>query len=336
MNLTPEAQHVRNARRETGVIYPYGLSGTPLNGGSIVASQDSKKVAISATLSTSLLSELVLKASAPLAEDEPRTAVLQLDGLVNKSSVGAEWRYGQQRLPSGADMTTLTDALWKACERTNPTPQTGAGDTGLQIAGCDVAAIRRTDNSVDQLLQKYYPRRGAWYFSLAGNLAPETFKFSDATTFADAKERDWSGSGSAIFGYLFSRNVYIAGAVRFDRSYEAAKAQALCSIGALDQTTACPSKTVGPPTAKTLKVTEGEVRKYLRIIPSLNIGASFIARRDWEEKTTSAEVPLYFIKDKDGGLSGGVSFGYVWSADANSKGARFTVFVGQTFSLGGS
>src|SRR5262245_9348301 len=70
--MTPEAQRVVRQRRETTVVYPFGLSGTPLTGASVVASQDAKNVSIAATFSTSLLSELVLRASAPLGDDEPR------------------------------------------------------------------------------------------------------------------------------------------------------------------------------------------------------------------------------------------------------------------------
>jgi hypothetical protein len=186
-----------------------------------------------------------------------------------------------------------------------------------------------------RLIQEYFPRRAAWYFSLKGDPGPETFKFVNANTFGDAKETRWSTSGSVIVGFLTAHNVYLAGRVRYDHSYEAAKTQALCSIGALDQKTACPQKIVGEPKPKTLKVTEGEVRRYLTSVSGLNVGASWIMRRDWEERTTSLEVPLYFVKDKDGGLSGGVSIGYLWSKDPDGTGSRFTVFVGQAFTLGG-
>jgi hypothetical protein len=36
---------------------------------------------------------------------------------------------------------------------------------------------------------------------------------------------------------------------------------------------------------------------------------------------------------KDGGLAGGVSVGHVWSPNPENRGARFSIFVGQTFGL---
>jgi len=331
----PEAAKVRERRQETRVVYPYGLSGTALNGASVLASRDAKRVAIAATFSTSLLSELVVNASAPLSEDEPRSAVLQLDGLANKSKVGVEWRYGQQRLPSREAMATLTSELAAICLATNPTPEKPAVDTGLVLQGCSIAELRKKSPAAAAAIDTYFPRRAAWYVSLKGDVGPETFKFSDATTFASTDERKWSGSGAVVVGFLTPQNLYVAGSVRFDRTYEAAKSQALCTIGALDQITACPNKIVGGPAEKTLKVTEVELRKYLPPIAGLTFGVAGIVRRDWKQDDTTVEVPLYFLKDKEGGLSGGVSGGYVWSSDKDTKGARFTVFVGQTFGLGG-
>jgi hypothetical protein len=331
--VAKDEQRVREERRETATIYPYGLSGTPLSGASLTASTEAKTVAITATFATSRLSELALRASAPLSENEPRTTVLQLDGLANKSRAGAEWRYGEQRLPSVADMKTLTEGLWAICQRMSHEQPSG-GERGIEVTGCSIADLQKNPEAT-ALMKRYFPRRNAWYFSLKGDVGPETFKFVDATTFADDKETRWSASGSVVVGLLTARNVYIAGRLRYDHAYEAAKTQAVCSIGTADSKTSCPQKVVGEPTATTLKVTEAEIRRYLKVVSGLNVGASWILRRDWEEKTTSVEFPLYFVKDKDGGLSGGVSIGYVWSRGSDSTGARFTVFVAQAFALGG-
>src|SRR5205809_3381918 len=47
--VAPAVARVRSRRSETGVIYPYGLSGTSFNGTSLVASQDTKTVTITAS-----------------------------------------------------------------------------------------------------------------------------------------------------------------------------------------------------------------------------------------------------------------------------------------------
>ena len=322
----------RRQREETGVIYPYGLSGTAFNGASLIASQDAKRVAISATFGASKLSEVVLSASAPLAEDEPRSAILQLDGLANKSRVGVEWRYGQQRLPSRTAVTALTQELLKLCPLSDPKPNP---DTGLDVQGCSLAELASKNPQVNEFITRYTPRQAAWYVSLKGDVGTETFKFVDPTTFADDDRQEWSSSGSLVVGALTPQNVYVAASARFEKAFEAAKSQAVCSIGTDATKIVCPSKIVGGPTPKTLIVTEFEARRYLRPIGGLNVGVAGILRRDWKEENTAIEVPLFFIKDKDGGLSGGISAGYLWSADTDARGAKLTIFVGQTFTLGG-
>ncbi len=217
--LLPEAAQVRERRRETGIIYPYGLSGTAFNGTSLLASEDTKRVAIAATVSTSLLSQLVLQASAPLSDDEPRSAIVQLDGLANKSRVGVEWRYGQQRLPSRAAMATLTSELVKICLATNPPASKSVGDTGIVLESCSLSELRKNSPEAVALIDKYFPRRAAWYVSLRGDVGSETFKFSDATTFDVRDEHKWSSSGAAVVGFLTRQNVYVAGSLRFDRAY---------------------------------------------------------------------------------------------------------------------
>jgi hypothetical protein len=325
-------QRVRERRRETTVVYPFGLSGTSLTGTSVTASEDAKTVAITAAISTSKLSELVVKASAPLSEDESRSPTLQLDGLANKGKVGLEWRYGQQRLPSEQDAAELTQKLMAACERTNPEVQ-GGPETGFAITGCPLPALLQ-DAGLNQEMERLFPRRAAWFVSIKGDVGAETFKFANPTTFADEKSREYSTSASLVLGWLTASNIYFAVSGRYDHAFEAAKNKAVCTIAGVDQTIACPLKIVGPPTSTTSPIVELEARRYLPQLAGLNFGLSGILRHDFEEANTSFEVPLYFIKDKDGGLSGGVSAGYVWSADQDTKGPRFMVFVGQTFGLG--
>ena len=325
---------VRGQRRETRVVYPFGLSGATLSGATLLASQDAKTVAITASFPVAAISELVIKGSAPLSEGAPRSTTLQLDGLVNKSKAGFEWRIGQQRLPTDADMTTLTKGLFEACNATTPSVQRVA-DSGIEVTGCDLAVLEK-DPAVRAFRERYFPRRLAWYLSVKGDIGYETFRFADAATFVDQTTEEYPRSFSAVLGLLTKGNVYVAASGRFEDGFEAARTQAVCSIHALDQKTACPQKIVGPPNPKTAKVTEFEVRKYLSDAGELTIGAAGILRRDWKAENTALEVPLYFLKNKDGGLSGGFSFGYLWAQQPDDTGPRFTVFVGQTFGLGGA
>jgi hypothetical protein len=331
--VAARAAKVREQRQETGSIYPFGLSGTELNGANLIAGRDTKQVTITASVPTSRLSELVLQASGPLSEGDPRSTVVQLDGLANKGKVGAEWRYGQQRLPSSAEMKELTEKLVRRCARATAAPEPDAA-TGLEVQGCSLADLERDDEAA-ALVSRLFPRRTAWYLSIKGHVGTETFSYSDSVTLQGAKSRKWSTSGAVVLGVLTAGNVYVAASGRIDRTFEGADKQAVCPASEAGASVVCPLAVVGGPKEKTLRVTEFEARKYLPRIGGLTIGAAVILRRDWKAEMTTAEIPLYFVRDKDGGLSGGLSAGYVWSSDTQARGARFTVFVGQRFNLGG-
>jgi hypothetical protein len=301
-----------------------------------LASSESKRVAVTATIPTSKLSALTIQASAPLSDDDPRSSVLQLDGLANKGKAGAEWRYGQQRVPSHTELATLTTLLVPLCLQNPEFTSKNAAETGLQIEACSLATLeadKQRGAAATAAIHKYFPRRAAWFVSLKGDVGTETFKFLDAETFAESKPRKWSPSGSIIVGFLTPQNLYVSGAIRFEKSYKASDTQATCTITALSVQAACPIAVVGAPTVGTPKVTEAEVRRYLPLPDSHNLGVSAILRRDWDTKDTSVELPIFFVKDKDGGLSGGVSVGYLWSPKPDNQGPRFTVFVGQAFGL---
>lgn len=48
----------------------------------------------------------------------------------------------------------------------------------------------------------------------------------------------------------------------------------------------------------------------------------------------SLEVPFYFVRDKNGGLRGGVSGRYLWSDDEDTRGWSFSVVVAGAFKVG--
>ena len=330
-----EVARVRKQREDTAVVYPYGLSGTTSNGAALLAGTENKRVSITATIPTSLLSAFSIQASAPLSESDPRSSVLQLDGLANKGKVGAEWRYGQQRLPTRDELTALTKDLAELCLKKPEFSSNNPTETGLIVQACSLATLQgdaQLGSEARRLIQRYFPRRAAWFLSFKGDVGAESFKYLDPVTFAENEPRKWSPSGSVILGYLTPQNVYLSAAVRFEKTHKAADKQATCTISDVGVRTACPILTVGGPKEETPKITEGEIRRYVPV-GDHNLGLSGIIRRDWDGKETSIEVPIFFVKDKDGGLSGGVSVGYLWSPKPDNQGPRFAVFVGQAFGL---
>src|SRR5206468_2458267 len=131
---------------------------------------------------------------------------------------------------------------------------------------------------------------------------------------------------SVIVGALLSSNLYVTGGLRIERGFKAADDAAIC----MAVPSACPISAGGKPVADDRNVVEAEARRFV----GKHLGVSTIGRWDWLNSESSLEAPIYFVRDKDGGLAGGATFGYLWSEDAKKQGPRFTIFVSQAFKLG--
>jgi len=322
-------------RRQGTAVYPTTVSGTPLSEAGILAGDKDKRAFINYTVRPNTLVDLVFSASTPLAEQGPST-LLQLDGFTGKTRLGFQAHFGFHRLPSEDEASKVYLALESECKRLlAATPRTPSEieeekATGISERGCDYGTLAALDPKWFATTLRPY-RRASWFLTFKGDVGPDSFEFVDRTTFTDQKTREWSHSVSAVGGVLLPSNVYFSVGVRGEHAYADAKSQAVCTVQTTPTAIACPTKVVGPPTEKTRGIIEGEVRRFA----GSHAGLSTIWRYDWKSGDKSLDFPVYLVQDKDGGLRGGVSYGYTWSDDGVSGGHRFSVFVGQTFKLGG-
>lgn len=329
---------ITEERRQGAVIYPDTVSGTPLTNAGLIAGDKDKRAFINYTVRPGELFDLVFSASSPLSE-QGRSTLTDLSGLTGKTRVGVQAHFGFHRLPTAKEAREIYDALWSECLRLLPAkPKTPSEiqkekrekeETGMRERGCDFSELSSVDPTWFENVLKPY-RNVSWFVTIKAETGPDSFSFIDPSSFADQKDRRWSHSASAAAGALLPSNVYLSIGLRRERSYSDAKTQAVCTIGDASMI-ACPSKVVGPPVEKTRGVIEGEARRFV----GRHAGLSTILRYDWESGDTSLEVPVYLVQDKDGGFRGGVSYGHIWSEEAEASGHRFAVFVGQAFKLGG-
>lgn len=335
-DATPTRAKLRENARETErtesqVVYPFALSGTPLTSAGLSAGEEDKTVFIKVGIRPKTKPmDLTFSASAPLDKANARTGVVQMNGLSNKTTFGAEMRWGYHRLPSGVENGAIFKVLMPNCEplekRTFDQMEQEVKDTGIREKGCSFEHL--DDERLEQSLRPY--RRTAMFVSLKGEAAPQHFAHLTADTFEKFDPLKWSSSGALTVGALLPNNTFFAGAFRVENAYEAAKDSALCEVPENAATVACPIKTVGGPASERAVVLELEGRRYL----NKHAGIAAIVRHDWESDVTSLEVPLYFIQGKKSGLTGGVSNAYVWSDDEDERGYRAFLFVAQTFRLG--
>jgi hypothetical protein len=343
----------KEERRQSVIVYPSAISGTTLSDAGIVAGDKDKRAFINYAFRPTSVMDLVLSASTPLA-DEGATGLIQLDGLASKTKVGVATHFGVHRLPSEEQIQKIFDKLWPLCLELmaakaeklaeqvkknsknaqqdkegaqKPKANGGEDNSGIKEEGCNFEELDQA--TVRTALAPY--RRTTWFFTGEASTGPETFKFADPLALAgdDVKQTQWSKAVSGKAGFLLSNNVYASFGVRIEKAYEAQKNKAVCPAVPAPQPVACAIKPVGEPDPKRRNVVEAEVRRFI----GPHAGISSIARWDWNEGDKSIEVPLYLVRDKDGGLRGGIAYGHVWSSKPDSSGDSLTIFVSQTFSL---
>lgn len=335
--LTPvQAEQVEAAlrateRREAVVVYPSALSGTILSNAGLVAGDKNKRAFIHYAFRPNDLADVVLSASSPLA-DEGATNIVQLGGLSDKATLGVQVRFGRHTLPTDKQNAAIFNRLWTEClkvvaarERDDDAADDERDDTGIVESGCNFE-----DLNSDLLAEVIAPyRRTSWFFAFEGAVSPQAFSFVDPVTFEDVKVREWSSTGSVSLGALFSNNVYASARVRFEDAYTSSKSQAVCPSSS--EVRICPVKPVGVPPHKRRAVIEGEWRRFL----GPHVGVSPVLRYDWKSSDVALEVPIYFIRDKEGGLRSGIAYGHAWSDAADASGHGLAVFLSQTFGLTG-
>jgi hypothetical protein len=319
-------QRIQEVEEEPIVVYPYGLAGVLQTSGGVVAGDENKRAFIRYSLPFRF-GQFALQASAPLG-DEPPTSVVQLDGLANKAKVGFQLSFGDDRVPSEEEVTAIMKQLADICRRFLKQSVPVPDKSGLSVQGCQIPALERADPEARRLMKAF--RRIAWFITVGSDTGPEDYSFADAVTLitVETPERKWNSSAAVTAGALFSDNTYGAVSLRFDNAFKASDKQAVCRTSA---PTACKIVPVGEPVEDDRKVVEIEGRRFL----GAHLGIAGIARYDWETAEKSLEVPLYFVRDKKGGLRGGVSTGYLWSSDDDARGWSFVVFVADAFKLGG-
>ena len=163
------------------------------------------------------------------------------------------------------------------------------------------------------------------FLGATASLSRKTFDYLDATL-ADQSEDHLSGSAvvrvgafSRIFGFGFLSYAYE------ERWLAGGSPQNICRPIGVEDAFACGDAIRGAPTKKVGSVLGGELRRYfgaaIAVAPSL--------RYDFKNKVTAVAVPLYFLRNKDGSLTGGVRAS--WRSDTEA--VKLLVFVGTAFSL---
>lgn len=163
-----------------------------------------------------------------------------------------------------------------------------------------------------------------WAAGVSLSVGTKSYDFLNVATGASAKEvrTPWSVQ---VFGAVQWYQSLITAGVRYQVSYKEATDGALC-LEATSYPAHCNTGPIGPPSRTGSPVPYLEYRQKigagLAIDPSINY--------DTRKSVVGINIPIYFVGDGSGKLTGGATVG--WRSDEG--GAQFGLFVGSAFSLG--
>lgn len=199
----------------------------------------------------------------------------------------------------------------------------------LEDINCSLLALRRDTSPAGRATLKRILRQidpGTIYFA-GGNVAlgREKFKYVNVPDLTARTESHNSWSVTATGGVLTEGGILWAAHYTHEVAYQAGDQAQVCSPVGSAGSLQCANKVIGAPARDASEIIGGETRKFFgtrfAINPRLNV--------DLREKTTGVEVPLYFLRNSEGGLTGGVSVG--WRSD--NKELTVSAFVGQVLGL---
>jgi hypothetical protein len=147
-----------------------------------------------------------------------------------------------------------------------------------------------------------------------------SFDFVDAKTGAEqpAAIRTPLGASGTV-GTIFESGVAVAISIERQRSYRAGKSAQLCTDFS-ELIVKCGEVVLGGPSTSDATIASISLQRSGR-----NVGVQPRLAYRWTKsgRTTSVDVPVYVLQNKDGGLNGGVSLGW-----RTKEGTRAVLFVG--------
>jgi hypothetical protein len=263
----------------------------------------------------SVLGDLLLdlKLSGPISSSG-ETRLADLDGLRTSTSVdaGISWI----RWHPSAD-PKRQQAICDAYKRTLPGADAADFTCTLQELPAGSEYRRRFAQAIDwgtPLLLK-----------LRYKVGRREFHFVDPATLERDSESRTGYSITAATGVLLDALGLVGFAYRFEEAFRAGAETDLClplgATGAL----ACDPAEIGPPQRRQAHVLQAELRRFFGERLGVNPRISY----EVKDAVVGLELPLYFLRDPDRGLNGGVSLG--WRSDDDEL--VWSVFVGEALGV---
>lgn len=317
---------------------------SPLTGAQIVASKGSSSISVKTSRVSSFsalgsesgpgvakFSVWSLTASAPLNKNGDETDIANLDGLVNATSL--ELTYSHFRVPGRRNPTESPAVLAKLdaiCARVYDAMKEQSGASPKYGEGCGPDEVAKYGSSTDKndFESAFWDitNTNRWIWGANAKLGYQNFEFIDAAEVVNRKEDETPWAVGAFIAYNPDawRAIFTLG-VQYQDAFKDSTNGTICpSPNGSGEPLRCLNGPVGGPRETKKKLVSFEARRDFGFA-----GVGLTTTYDFDAKVFGVELPVYFVKDKDGKFSAGIKGG--WRDDTHDF--TTSVFVSTAFGL---
>jgi hypothetical protein len=255
---------------------------------------------------------LGLKVGAPTDKNSNVTEFTNLDALANNLSVSGTWSW------TGWGLTQLNDVVLIAKRQ-----EQSCKNNKIPLAKCvsegDVEKFLESERRPSREIRKAvldfdratFQDSWVWGTFIEGKLGQKKFDFFDS----QAAEKEETEISSSISSSLVG--IYGPGRISFGLSYQSAfedaktKARHCEDIGSSDLLQKCKELPLGPPSRMDSMIARTELRHIFG-----KWALSPLASWDFKKDVGALELPIYFLPDNKGLLTGGLKLG--WRSDGKN------------------
>jgi hypothetical protein len=325
-----------------GATFDRAVSG--LTGAQVVASKGSSNVSVKASQVSSFsdpaslngpgvayFSVWSLTASSPLNKNADDTETANLDGLVNAASL--ELTYSRFRVPGRRNPATsqaVIAKLDKICERVYAAMKEQTGESPEPGKGCDSAEVAQYGSTKDQhdFESAFWDisNTDRWIGGASARLGRQNFEFIDSGEVAKRKQNEtpWAVGGFIAYNRDAWKSLFTLSAQYQDAFEDSTNGTVCPAPDGSGSPLICLTGPVNGPEEKKKKLVSLEARRDFGFA-----GVGLTSTYDFEARVFSVELPLYFVKDKDGKFIAGIKGG--WRDDTHDFSA--SVFVSTAYGL---
>ncbi|HEX4966548.1 MAG TPA: hypothetical protein VF173_37410 [Thermoanaerobaculia bacterium] len=269
---------------------------------------------------------LTLVASAPVDKSSNNTDLVNLGGFRNDFNFDLRYTWfkigGELKNPLASKETAAKiDNICNELSRVFKA-QTGS-EEGLI---CDTDHVKTLLPSRYLEFKSLFFADDGWLVSagIEPKVGYKKFSFLEAATLNKMSDSKQPLSIEAFFGGMPAHwNTLITGGFNYQQGFKDADSGTLCPPSSAGGPVACKTGPIGKPVSDDAELLYIELRRRIG-----SVGASLKFTYDFKQDLTGVDLPISFVKDKDGNLTGGVRAG--WTKTGHWQAG---IFAGTAFKL---